>query len=123
MTINSVGSEPTGPAVSKNAANDVPVALQASQLTPIKETAAYKDKDPVAYALSTQFFDTPRRLKVIVVGAGCSGIDFAHIVESGQLQNIDLSIYEKNAGLGGTWFENRYPGCACDIPSHNYLVR
>jgi cation diffusion facilitator CzcD-associated flavoprotein CzcO len=25
--------------------------------------------------------------------------------------------------LGGTWWENRYPGCACDIPSHNYLVR
>jgi cation diffusion facilitator CzcD-associated flavoprotein CzcO len=31
-----------------------------------------------------------------------------------------LTIYEKNAGVGGTWFENRYPGCACDIPAHSY---
>jgi cation diffusion facilitator CzcD-associated flavoprotein CzcO len=30
-------------------------------------------------------------------------------------------IYEKNSGVGGTWFENRYPGCACDVPSHNYV--
>jgi cation diffusion facilitator CzcD-associated flavoprotein CzcO len=31
-----------------------------------------------------------------------------------------LTIYEKNPALGGTWFENRYPGLACDIPSHVY---
>ena len=30
-------------------------------------------------------------------------------------------MYEKNSGVGGTWFENRYPGCACDVPSHNYV--
>lgn len=29
-------------------------------------------------------------------------------------------IYEKNPDIGGTWYENRYPGCACDIPSHSY---
>lgn len=89
---------------------------------PIQETAGYRGKDPLAYDLSTQHYDTSRRLKVIVAGAGCSGLDFAHAVESGKLKNIDLQIYEKNAGLGGTWWENRYPGCACDIPSHNYLV-
>ena len=31
-----------------------------------------------------------------------------------------MQIYEKNPELGGTWYENRYPGCACDVPSHNY---
>ncbi|KAJ4310913.1 hypothetical protein N0V84_010717 [Fusarium piperis] len=31
-----------------------------------------------------------------------------------------MRIYEKNEGVGGTWFENTYPGCACDVPSHNY---
>lgn len=34
--------------------------------------------------------------------------------------NKELQIYEKNDGVGGTWFENTYPGCACDVPSHNY---
>jgi hypothetical protein len=90
---------------------------------PMEATAAYKDKDSTAYALSKQFFNTPRRLKVILAGAGCSGLSFAHAVETGILKNIDLQIYEKNSGIGGTWWENRYPGCACDIPSHNYLVR
>ncbi len=36
------------------------------------------------------------------------------------LKDYDHVIYEKNEGVGGTWFENRYPGCRCDIPSHNY---
>lgn len=31
-------------------------------------------------------------------------------------------IYEKNEDIGGTWLENRYPGCACDIPSHAYTL-
>lgn len=35
-------------------------------------------------------------------------------------ENVELVMYDKNADLGGTWFENRYPGCGCDIPSHAY---
>jgi cation diffusion facilitator CzcD-associated flavoprotein CzcO len=37
-------------------------------------------------------------------------------------QNVEHVIYEKNDELGGTWLENRYPGCACDIPSHAYTL-
>ncbi|KAF5003207.1 hypothetical protein FDECE_10225 [Fusarium decemcellulare] len=36
--------------------------------------------------------------------------------------NYDLVCYEKNAGVGGTWFENRYPECACDLPAHGYVL-
>ena len=93
------------------------------ELMPIQATETYKDKYPVAYEQSKLPFDHPRPVKVIVAGAGISGISLAHAVETSQLQNVDLQILEKNAGLGGTWWENRYPGCACDIPSHNYLVR
>src|SRR4051794_24344986 len=32
----------------------------------------------------------------------------------------DFVLLEKNADLGGTWHDNRYPGCACDVPSHMY---
>ncbi|KAF9891925.1 hypothetical protein FE257_002888 [Aspergillus nanangensis] len=92
-----------------------------SPLPPIEATEAYRNKYPVAYEQSKLPFDAPRRLKVIVAGAGVSGLSLAHAVQTAQLQNVDLQIFEKNAGLGGTWFENRYPGCACDIPSHNYL--
>jgi hypothetical protein len=91
-------------------------------LKPIEATEAYRNRYPVAYELSKLPFDAPRPLKIIAVGAGVSGLSLAHAVESGQLPNVELKILEKNTGLGGTWFENRYPGCACDIPSHNYLV-
>ena len=30
------------------------------------------------------------------------------------IQNLDLTIYEANAGVGGTWYSNKYPGLACD---------
>jgi hypothetical protein len=56
-----------------------------------------------------------RRLRVAVIGAGFSGIDAA-IRVSERLRNIDLVVYEKNADVGGTWYENTYPGCACDVP-------
>ncbi|KIV90158.1 hypothetical protein PV10_07492 [Exophiala mesophila] len=88
--------------------------------SPANCTQAYRGKDELAYLLSQKPLGTPRRVKVIVLGAGFSGLSFAHEVQTGSLPNVDLQIFEKNAGVGGTWFENRYPGCACDIPIHNY---
>ena len=60
-----------------------------------------------------QLKDSPvenfRGMKVIVIGAGFSGI-YCGIRIPQRLKNIDLTIYEKNAGVGGTWWENTYPG-------------
>ena len=36
------------------------------------------------------------------------------------MKDFGLTCYEKNSEVGGTWYENRYPGCACDVPSHAY---
>ncbi|KAK5086640.1 hypothetical protein LTR05_003808 [Lithohypha guttulata] len=80
--------------------------------------------DVSAYAdplISERAIDEPRPLKVIYIGAGVSGITAA-IVFPRYVPNIELIIYEKNADVGGTWFENRYPGCACDIPAHSYQL-
>lgn len=63
--------------------------------------------------------DEPRPMRVICLGAGISGIA-AGIRIPRAIPNIDLVIYEKNADVGGTWYENRYPGVRCDIPSANY---
>ncbi|AEO65458.1 uncharacterized protein THITE_2112471 [Thermothielavioides terrestris NRRL 8126] len=60
-----------------------------------------------------------RPLKVIVVGAGFSGILMAIRIPE-RLRNVELVVYEKNDGVGGVWWLNRYPGVACDIPSHSY---
>ncbi|GAB1726616.1 hypothetical protein NU195Hw_g8309t1 [Hortaea werneckii] len=63
-----------------------------------------------------------RPLKIICIGAGFSGLTLAYkIKHEHKLDNIfDLVVYEKNAEVGGTWYENRYPGAACDIPAHAY---
>ncbi|KAI0057669.1 FAD/NAD-P-binding domain-containing protein [Artomyces pyxidatus] len=65
--------------------------------------------------------DDYRRMKVVCIGAGYSGI-IAGIRFSQKVPNLDLTIYEKAAGIGGTWWSNKYPGLSCDIPSHCYQL-
>ncbi|KEF62563.1 uncharacterized protein A1O9_00536 [Exophiala aquamarina CBS 119918] len=63
-----------------------------------------------------------RTLRVVMLGAGwasVSGIQFTHDITT-KMKDVELDIYEKNAGIGGAWYENRYPGCACDVPAHTY---
>ena len=55
--------------------------------------------------------------RVAIVGAGMSGIAAAYRL--GQA-GVDTVILEKNADVGGTWLENRYPGCRVDVPNHFY---
>ena len=58
------------------------------------------------FELPEKAIDDYRSVKVICVGAGFSGVCTA-IRFPQRIKNLDLTIYEKNAGLGGTWFENR----------------
>lgn len=77
------------------------------------------NQDFNGYRISEQPLFEKRRLRVVVVGAGAAGLQIAYKAER-LLENVDLQIYEKNSDVGGTWLENRYPGCTCDIPSHSY---
>jgi cation diffusion facilitator CzcD-associated flavoprotein CzcO len=57
-------------------------------------------------------------VRVAVIGAGFSGLGAAIRLK---LRGIDdFVILERAADLGGTWRDNTYPGCACDVPSHLY---
>ncbi|KAF5316160.1 hypothetical protein D9619_006293 [Psilocybe cf. subviscida] len=60
-----------------------------------------------------------RHLKVICIGAGASGLLLAYKLQR-SFENFELVIYERNEAVSGTWYENKYPGCACDIPAHVY---
>lgn len=62
--------------------------------------------------ISERSIDEPRPLRVVYIGAGISGI-LAAILFPKYVPSIDLAIYDKNADIGGTWLENKYPGCAC----------
>jgi cation diffusion facilitator CzcD-associated flavoprotein CzcO len=59
-----------------------------------------------------------RRPSVVIVGAGLGGIGTA--IELRRHGFDEVRILEKASGLGGTWWYNRYPLCACDVPSHLY---
>ncbi|KAJ5100259.1 hypothetical protein N7456_006311 [Penicillium angulare] len=73
------------------------------------------------FRISERSMDQARPLKVIYIGAGISGIVGA-IEFRKRVPELEMVIYEKNSDLGGTWLENKYPGCACDIPAHAYQL-
>ena len=57
------------------------------------------------------------QLPVIIVGAGISGIVLGKMLLE---QGIPFLIFDKNSQVGGTWWENTYPGCGVDTPNHAY---
>ncbi|KAK2750270.1 hypothetical protein FQN55_002417 [Onygenales sp. PD_40] len=79
------------------------------------------DKASMEYLITEQPIHTHRPMRIVCIGAGYSGLMMG-IVFSQKMQgsNAEFVIYERNKDLGGTWLENRYPGCQCDIPAHNY---
>lgn len=84
--------------------------------TPDKETG---------YVVSPTLINEPpvgkSRFKILMIGAGAAGIDFLHYAPRDLAGlGIEIVCYDKNAEIGGTWLENRYPGCACDVPSVGY---
>jgi cation diffusion facilitator CzcD-associated flavoprotein CzcO len=56
--------------------------------------------------------------RTVIVGAGFSGIGMAvRLLRDGER---DFVLLERAGELGGTWRDNTYPGCRCDVPSHLY---
>jgi cation diffusion facilitator CzcD-associated flavoprotein CzcO len=56
-------------------------------------------------------------LEAVIVGAGFAGLYMLH-----RLRGLGISarVYEAGAGIGGTWYWNRYPGARCDVESMDY---
>jgi cation diffusion facilitator CzcD-associated flavoprotein CzcO len=62
--------------------------------------------------------DLPSHVRVCVVGTGFSGLGMAiRLLRDGER---DFVVLERADSVGGTWRDNTYPGCACDVPSHLY---
>lgn len=62
--------------------------------------------------------DSVQRVELLIVGAGISGIGAAIRARAQGIH--DVVVLEKASSLGGTWRDNTYPGCACDVPSALY---
>ena len=70
------------------------------------ENEWYSFKDFDGYRIAERPLYARRRVRVICVGAGATGIQFAYKAER-LLKDVDLQIYDKNHDFGGTWLENR----------------
>jgi cation diffusion facilitator CzcD-associated flavoprotein CzcO len=57
-------------------------------------------------------------LPVLIIGSGFAGLGAAVKLKEAGID--DFVILERASGLGGTWRDNTYPGCACDVQSHLY---
>ncbi|KAE8371082.1 hypothetical protein BDV26DRAFT_299123 [Aspergillus bertholletiae] len=63
--------------------------------------------------------DTYQYYPVVIIGAGISGIAAACRLKQ-ELGLDQFKVFEKEAGIGGTWLTHQYPGVACDIPASLY---
>ena len=82
-------------------------------------------KDEMAYDGDTRRYVWPREVApaekeanpVLIIGGGMSGLLMAFRLKQA---GIPSRVIEKNRGIGGTWHENRYPGCRVDVASQSY---
>ena len=89
----------------------------AAYLPLLEEELAHGEEDRRAPTWHKDDVAPGVEFRVAVIGAGMSGLLAAHRL---QQAGVDVVIFEKNDDVGGTWYENQYPGCRVDNPNHNY---
>ena len=81
----------------------------------LTEELALPGTDP--RAPSWRVDEAGRPFRCAVIGAGASGLAAAHrLCQAG----VQVTVFEKNDDVGGTWLENVYPGCRVDVPNQLY---
>jgi cation diffusion facilitator CzcD-associated flavoprotein CzcO len=66
----------------------------------------------------TDIQTSKHHIHTIILGTGFSGLGMAIRLKQQGYENF--VVLEQASDIGGTWRDNTYPGCACDIPSHLY---
>ena len=87
---------------------------QLNNITAERDGLHVPEVDSTGYRIREEPFGTRRKVRVVLMGAGASTVNFLKKAEE-SVQNLEVIVYEKNHDIGGTWLENRYPGCACDV--------
>ncbi|WP_406474340.1 flavin-containing monooxygenase [Streptomyces platensis] len=94
------------------------MGADATDLVPLlSEEIVLPERDPRAPRWSMAQSPAHEGFRVVIIGAGPSGLLAAlRLAQAG----VPFVVYEKNHEVGGTWLENRYPGCRVDVPSVLY---
>ena len=99
----------TDPSLTASLEQETVIAVKEAKISEdVAEKVQTVDEKPI----HTHIYDT------IVVGAGISGIAAAY--KMNQAGYDDYIVLEKASRVGGTWRDNNYPGCGCDVPSALY---
>ncbi|KAF7895667.1 uncharacterized protein EAF01_009629 [Botrytis porri] len=101
------------------ASTTIDVEANGDGLAQVKSSLPFRPTPQPSFKIEDHPVDIVKPLKVAVIGAGLAGIN-AGILLPAKVPGIQLTIFEKNADVGGTWFENIYPGVRCDIPANVY---
>jgi 4-hydroxyacetophenone monooxygenase len=83
----------------------------------LEEELAHRGEDRRAPTWHKDDVAPDRDFSVLVIGAGMSGLLAGHRLDQA---GVRFTIVDKNDDVGGTWWENEYPGCRVDNPNHNY---
>lgn len=67
---------------------------------------------------STTSGNNPFHTRIAIIGSGFGGLGTAIQLKERGIE--DFVIFERDSDVGGTWRDNSYPGCACDVQSHLY---
>jgi hypothetical protein len=108
---------PTNGVNSQPSTNELRDAISAANLTndtPLDD----------AFKLSSEYAYASKKVKVITIGAGFSGLLIAHKLQHRFPEMRDIvehKIFEMRSDVGGTWLANHYPGVQCDVPAHIYV--
>lgn len=84
----------------------------------VRRAAAFAVERLIGQPLQAPASDAPRRHRVLVLGAGMSGLCTAIQLKRAGIH--DFVMLEQSTGLGGTWWDNRYPGAHVDVPAPLY---
>jgi cation diffusion facilitator CzcD-associated flavoprotein CzcO len=91
------------------------MTYQASSPENDGKTADVEGRRAKAHASSE---DAPPHVGIAIVGSGFAGLGAGILLKREGFD--DFLIFERAAEIGGTWRDNAYPGCACDVESHLY---
>lgn len=83
----------------------------------LPERLLFGGQDPQKPKWSKSKLDVDRKFSAAVIGAGESGLLMAYRLKQA---GIDYTLFDKNEGVGGTWWANRYPGARVDVNSFLY---
>jgi len=125
MTAATGSAASDSPTTTGSAASDSPTTTGSAASESSATTGSAASGSPAASgstaaaSSATPSADTlPAHVRVAIIGAGFGGVGAG--IRLRQAGLTDFIILERAGAVGGTWRENTYPGCTCDVPSHLY---